>query len=170
MKVKVWCDGSGNNHNFMAGGYGVYLERGNESKQWCGGQYIYTSSARMELMSALMALKKIEKNERVDLFSDSQYVVNLMAKEWLLRWEKWKWFNRRNADLLKHILIEIRRIGYSKVKFNWIRGDVGNIENEIVDALAKMGAQKEETIIDEESEYYLATLKGHKLYHQITKR
>jgi len=171
MKVKVWCDGSGNNHNFMAGGFGIYLERGGESKQWFGGQYIYTSSARMELTGCLYALKKIEKGEKVDLYCDSQYVVNLMAKEWLLRWEKFKWNNgRKNIDLLKQILIEIRRIGYSKVKFNWIRGHVGNIENEIVDALAKMGAQKEETIIDEESEYYLATLKGHKLYHQITKR
>lgn len=159
--TKIWCDGSGNNHNFMFGGYGIYLERGDEVKQWSGGQYLYTNASRMELCACLMALKKINKNERVDLFSDSQYVVNLMAKEWLLKWERFKWNGgRKNVDLLKPILIEIRRIGYSKVKFNWIRGHVGNVENEIVDALAKIGAKREETIIDEGSEIYLKTFKN----------
>lgn len=117
-KVKVWCDGSGNNHNSMAGGYGIYLERGGEVKQWSGGQYLYTTSARMELTGCLMALKKIESKEKVFLYCDSQYVVNLVAKEWLLKWEKFKWNNdRKNVDLLKQILIQIRRIGPSYVKF-----------------------------------------------------
>jgi ribonuclease HI len=149
-KVNIYTDGSAKNiegGKGIRGGYGIYFENGTV-RLYSGGQYINTTSARMEMMAVLVALKKCEKGDTVNVYLDNQYVVYTFSKGWIMRWEKERWRNRLNVDLLKQLLIQYRRLN-NRVFFHWVRGHDGNERNEICDILAKMGGRCE-TIIEDE--------------------
>jgi ribonuclease HI len=145
--VTIYSDGSCNNHDKNRGGYGLVVIRGEEVRQYCGGSYFNTTSARMEILGAIQALKKVEVGEIVEVFIDNEYVVNALDKRWVFNWERTNFRGKKNVDLWKRFLIEYRRL-YGKVKLTWIRGHDGNYFNELADALASMGANKELQIKD----------------------
>lgn len=148
--VLIYCDGSANNSTGEGGGYGIYIEnlvKPGESLQFAGGQYIQTSSDRMELLAALKALEKCFEGQAVQLVSDNQYLIHSFTKRWIFRWEEEKWRNRKNRDLLEKLLFQYRRLS-GKVNFQWVRGHNKNDRNEIADALAKLGGKSKNMIVD----------------------
>lgn len=144
--VQIWTDGSANNHTGNKGGYGIVLVNGSV-KHYCGGCYINTTSARMELMGIVKGLEKCTPGDQVVVYCDNQYAVNSLAKKWIFRWEKQGWDGRKNGDLLKQLLEQYRRLE-GKVKLKWVRGHNGNEYNEIADALASRGASRSVMIKD----------------------
>lgn len=148
--VYIWTDGSCNNNTKLNGGYGIVLKYKEHIKKTFGGQYIGSTSARMELRGAVEALKLItNKKFRVMLYCDNQYTVNSVAKGWLQNWEMQNWAGRTNKDLLQELLQEVRKFPESYVQFIWVKGHNGNLFNEICDHLASQGA-KSKTIINDE--------------------
>lgn len=145
--VIIYSDGSCNNFRSNCGGYGLVVIRGDEIRQYCGGSYFNTTSARMEIMGALMGLKKVKTGESVEMFIDNEYVVNTLSKGWIFNWEKTKYRGKKNVDLWQRFLLEYRRLG-GKVKLTWVRGHNGTFENELADQLAAQGASRSVKIKD----------------------
>ncbi len=141
--IEIYTDGSCNNKTKTNGGYGIILKCGQLEKHISKGQYINTTSARMEIKSAVEALKFIISKEiyKVKLYTDNQYLCYSISKEWALNWEKEGWIGRKNSDLLKELLIEIRKFPKNHVEFHWIKGHNNHRENEICDQLAAKGAK-----------------------------
>lgn len=126
------------------GGYGAVLVYGEHRKELFGG-YRLTTNNRMEIMAAIAALSALKTRCRVDLYSDSQYVVNAMTKGWVNRWKAKNWMRTReekakNPDLWEKVLELCSR---HQVTFHWIKGHDGHAENERCDQLAVAAASSE---------------------------
>jgi len=96
-----------------------------------------TTNNRMELMAAIEGLAAVKRPSRVELFSDSQYVLNGL-KEWMRAWKLrgWKTADKKpvkNQDLWMR-LDELAAA--HDVRFHWIRGHNEHPENERCDRLA----------------------------------
>jgi ribonuclease HI len=125
------------------GGYGVVLLYGNRRKELSGG-YRLTTNNRMELTAAIQGLAALKEPCQVQLFSDSEYLVNAIEKGWARRWRANGWYRQNkkmaeNRDLWEELLRLCER---HKVRFEWIRGHAGHLENERCDQLALQAARQ----------------------------
>ncbi len=119
------------------GGYGTILIYGGHRKELSGG-YRLTTNNRMELMAAIQGLAALQEPCRVELYSDSQYLVEAMEKGWVRRWQANNWYRNKkdkaaNPDLWEELLNYCRA---HRVRFVWVRGHNGHQENEQCDKLA----------------------------------
>ncbi len=132
------------------GGYGVVLLYGEHRKELCAG-FRLTTNNRMEIQAVIAGLEALKKPCRVTVYSDSQYVVNAIEKDWAVRWRAKNWKRNKeekalNPDLWDRLL---RLCEFHLVKFKWVRGHGGNKENERCDELARAAAQGPQLGIDE---------------------
>ena len=98
-----------------------------------------TTNNRMEMMAVIKALEALKAPSVVDVYTDSKYVQQGVM-EWMAGWKKKGWPERiKNQDLWKRI---DSLISEHKVKFHWIRGHDGHLENERCDALARLAIPK----------------------------
>lgn len=140
-QVEIFTDGACKG-NPGPGGWGALLRMGGHEKEMSGGEPDTTNN-RMEMMAAIKALNALIEPCKVDLYSDSKYVLDGMSK-WIHGWQRNGWVNAskkpvRNADLW-HDLIEAARP--HEVNWHWVRGHNGHPENERVDALASAEAAR----------------------------
>lgn len=96
-----------------------------------------TTNNRMELMAVIEGLSALSRPSSVDLYSDSQYVLNGL-NEWIESWKRrgWKTAGKqpvKNRDLWER-LDELK--GTHTLRFHWVRGHNEHPENERCDALA----------------------------------
>jgi ribonuclease HI len=145
--IEIYTDGSSRG-NPGAGGYGVVLiSREHKVRKELSVGYRLTTNNRMELMAVIVGLEALKIiPSHVLVYSDSQYVVNAIEKNWLLGWEKKDFKDKKNADLWKRFLKIYRQ---HNVRFQWVRGHAGNPENERCDVLATAAADGKELAIDE---------------------
>jgi ribonuclease HI len=141
--VTIYTDGACSG-NPGPGGYGVVLMYNKYRKELSGG-YKKTTNNRMELMAVIKGLEALKTSCNVDVYSDSQYVVNAVQKGWLKKWSKSNWMRNKtdkvlNVDLWKQ-LIELLKI--HNVEFHWVRGHSDNVENERCDQLAVQAAKSD---------------------------
>lgn len=112
------CRGNQNTHNIGAWAYKIIL--GNRFKM-NGGLYVNTTNNKMELQAAIEALKALKPtaaNYQINIYSDSQYVVDGMNL-WIQNWIIQGFSNVKNADLWQELLQLTRKfpcIQYKKVK------------------------------------------------------
>ena len=123
------------------GGYGIILVDGKNRKELSGG-YRLTTNNRMELTAAIQGLAALKQPCQVQLFSDSQYLVEAMEKGWAQRWQANNWYRNKkdkaaNQDLWQELLNLCQK---HTVRFVWIRGHDGHPENEQCDKLAVAAA------------------------------
>jgi ribonuclease HI len=150
--VNVYTDGACLG-NPGPGGYGVILEYEGREKELSGG-FRLTTNNRMELLATSIGLEALNEPCEVDLYSDSQYVVHGVERGWARAWQANGWRKRDkqpalNVDLWQRVLDQLER---HKVRFHWVRGHAGHIENERVDRLAFAAAQQPNLPPDEEYE------------------
>ena len=142
-EYKIYTDGSCLG-NPGAGGYAaIILDENGKCEEIFGGES-FTTNNRMELMAAIVALRKISKDDFVEIFTDSTYLRNAFTQNWLANWKRngWKSANKqavKNQDLW---LALDELISTHKVKFNWVRGHAGDTLNERCDKLARETAKK----------------------------
>lgn len=134
--VTIYTDGACSG-NPGPGGWGAILQYGSFEKELSGGEGATTNN-RMELLGAITALEALKEPCRVDLYSDSKYVVDAMAKGWAVRWQKSGWMRNKtdpalNPDLWQRLL-DLCRV--HTVTFHWVKGHAENPYNNRCDALA----------------------------------
>tara|TARA_B100000683_G_scaffold232968_1_gene235275 strand:- start:968 stop:1444 length:477 start_codon:yes stop_codon:yes gene_type:complete len=156
MEVVVYTDGSAKG-NPGKGGYGVVMIFGSHRKELSGG-FELTTNNRMELLSVIVALESLKKqNIGVVVYSDSKYVVNAIEKNWLFNWEKNNFAKKKNSDLWIRFLNVYRKYN---VRFVWVKGHSNIKENERCDELAVKAAESKNLKKDIWYENIIANKKG----------
>ena len=134
--IEIYTDGACSG-NPGPGGWGALLRWNGNTKELSGGT-ADTTNNRMELMAAISALEALKEPVTADLYTDSAYVRDGIAK-WMFGWKKngWKTADKKpvkNAELWQR-LDEARKI--HKVEWHWVKGHAGHPENERCDELAR---------------------------------
>ena len=143
--ITIYTDGASKG-NPGPGGYGVVLKYKQHRKELSEG-FRKTTNNRMELMGVIAGLEAIkEDGKTVKVYSDSKYVVDAVEKGWLWGWVKKNFKDKKNEDLWKRFITVYKK---HKVKFEWLRGHAGDVENEICDKLAVKSAEGRNLKIDE---------------------
>lgn len=137
-QIIIYTDGAAKG-NPGPGGFGIVMISGSHRKEISAG-FAHTTNNRMELFSVIVALETIKKpGAEVIIYSDSKYVVDAVEQNWIYGWQK-KGFNKvKNPDLWMRFL---RIYPKHRVKFVWVKGHAGNIENERCDQLAVAAAMQ----------------------------
>jgi ribonuclease HI len=137
-KVKIYTDGACKG-NPGPGGYGCIIVRNGETLELKGGEKETTNNI-MEMTAAIVALQQLEKPSEVELTTDSQYLVKGMT-EWIDGWIRKNWVTASKQPVKnKSQWQELLRVSEPhKIKWVWVRGHNGHLENERADALANQG-------------------------------
>ena len=127
------------------GGYGTVLIYGQHRKELSEGFY-HTTNNRMELLAVIKGLEALTtEGMNVEVYSDSKYVVDAIEKKWLQGWLKKGFQKIKNPDLWIRFY-KVYKLHH--IKFIWIKGHSGIIENERCDVLgvaASMAPTLEDT-------------------------
>lgn len=147
--ITIYTDGSAIG-NPGSGGYGVILRYGEHIRELSGG-FRRTTNNRMEILAAIEGLRALKEPCLVTLYSDSQYLVDAIGKGWVKRWQSKGWMRTKNeralnVDLWLQLLPLLEK---HDVTFVWVRGHVGNPDNERCDTLARQAAAQENLPPDE---------------------
>ena len=130
--IDIYTDGAARG-NPGPGGWGVVLRSGDHYRELSGG-FACTTNNRMELYAVIMGLEAVRKwPADITIHSDSTYICNAVNSGWLFSWEQKMFAKKKNPDLWQRFLKIYRR---HTVKFVWIRGHTGHLENERCDKLA----------------------------------
>jgi ribonuclease HI len=121
------------------GGWGAILQSGGKTRELKGGE-LATTNNRMELMAAIQALEALTRDCRVELHTDSQYVMKGIS-EWIHNWKRRGWMTAdkkpvKNDDLWKRL--DAARLRH-QVDWRWVKGHAGHELNERADQLAREG-------------------------------
>ena len=124
------------------GGWGAILQASGKSKELCGGEPLTTNN-RMELTAAIMALEALTRPCKIDLHTDSKYVMDGITS-WIHGWKArgWKTADKKpvkNDDLWKRLDVARAR---HEVKWHWVKGHAGHALNERADQLANLGIER----------------------------
>ena len=139
--VEVFTDGACLG-NPGPGGWGALLRFGSREKELSGGE-TDTTNNRMELMAAIAGIEALKRACTVVVTTDSEY-VRRGVEEWMARWQANGWLTSdkkpvKNRDLWERLA---RALADHKVRWHWVRGHTGHVENERVDKLARDAALK----------------------------
>lgn len=140
------------------GGYGAILRYCDAAGCWrekeLSAGYRETTNNRMELLAAIIGLEALKTKCRVELFSDSQYLVKAINEGWMEKWEHFGWYKdakrkekAKNADLWNRLSALLKK---HQVSFIWVKGHAENEFNNRCDALGVEAALNEaEWLADE---------------------
>ena len=154
MLVKIYTDGSARGNPNGPGGYGCVLHyvdsKGNLHEREFSAGYKKTTNNRMEIMAAIVGLEALTKPCQVELYSDSQYLVNAFNQHWIEGWLKKGWKRGKNEDVknvdLWKRLLEAK--APHQVTFIWVKGHDGHEMNERCDELATTAADGDNLLVD----------------------
>ena len=136
MKYKIYTDGACSG-NPGPGGWGAVIFDQKDNQKNISGSEKNTTNNRMELLAAIMALKKVKTNSEITIFTDSIYVKNGIT-EWITKWKNngWKNSNKKlvkNKDLWIKLDILCQK---SEINWKWVKGHSTNKYNNLADELA----------------------------------
>ena len=154
MKVTMYTDGSARGNPDGPGGYGTILEyidpKGQLHVKEMSQGYVKTTNNRMEMMAAIVGFEALNRPCQVDVFSDSQYLINAFNQHWLEGWIKKGWKRGKNEPV-KNVDLWKRLLKVSEphqVTWNWVKGHDGHPQNERCDTLATTAAHSGDLIED----------------------
>lgn len=138
--VDIYTDGACSG-NPGPGGWGAILRSGPHEKEIWGGEE-HTTNNRMELLAVIRALETLTRPVQACVHTDSQYVQKGIS-EWIHGWKArgWKTASKapvKNVDLWQEL---DRAASRHQIKWVWVRGHSGHVENERADALARKGVE-----------------------------
>lgn len=125
--VNIHTDGacSGNQNDTNIGGWGAVLEHNGNIKELFGGE-VNTTNNKMELMALIQGLEALKsKNLKLNIFSDSAYVINCFKQGWYHKWRLNNWKNSKkepveNRELWERLLYSVEK--YENISFYSIKG------------------------------------------------
>ena len=122
---RIFTDGSAIG-NPGPGGWGVVVIQGKE--RWeMSGAHPWTTISEMELVAAVQALRSVEGRARIELHSDSEYLIYGM-RAFVFRWQRHGWRNRRGTELQHRELWAelIQHNARLPIRWKWIKGHNGH--------------------------------------------
>lgn len=134
-EVTIYSDGACQG-NPGPGGWAAVLIYGRQRKEVAGGE-LATTNNRMELRAAVEALRALRERCRVEFHTDSNYVREGITS-WIAGWKRRGWMTQekkpvKNEDLWRAL---DEQAGRHMVKWHWVKGHSGDVENERCDVLA----------------------------------
>lgn len=140
--VTVYTDGACSG-NPGPGGWAAILCYQGAEKELSGGE-AQTTNNRMELTGVIAALQALKEPCQVELYSDSKYVVDALAKGWARSWRAKNWIKSDkkpalNPDLWERLLSLCDR---HTVTCHWVKGHAENRYNNRCDELAVWEREK----------------------------
>ena len=136
MKYVIYTDGACSG-NPGPGGWGAVILNEEENDINISGKEQSTTNNRMELVAPIMALKKIKKNSKIIIYTDSIYLKNGITT-WIKNWEKNGWKNANKKPVKnKDLWLTLNELSKEHViDWKWVKAHTGNKYNEIADKLA----------------------------------
>lgn len=136
-EVIIYTDGACSG-NPGPGGWGSILMCKGNTKEISGGKKDTTNNV-MELTAVIEALKLLKFKCKVNLYSDSAYVVNAFNQKWIYGWMKNGWKNAskepvKNKELWQE-LYELTKV--HDVTFIKVKGHSDNEYNNRCDEMAR---------------------------------
>ncbi|MEE8375542.1 MAG: ribonuclease H [Acidimicrobiia bacterium] len=136
-RTGVFTDGSSEG-NPGPGGWGAVLVVDDQMVSQDYGSETHTTNNRMELRGMIAGLQMIPADSPVDVYTDSQLVVNIITK-WATGWKEKGWKKKSpgpiaNLELVQEVYALAQ--GRSEAKIQWIKAHSGYRWNEYADALA----------------------------------
>ena len=124
---RIYTDGACSGNPGPGGWAAIILENG--SKRALHGRQNRTTNNRMELLAVIKGLEAMPPSSEVTVFSDSQYVVNTITRNWK---------RHVNNDLWARLDAEVSK---RTVRWKWVQGHAGDPLNQEADALATREAR-----------------------------
>ena len=124
------------------GGWGAVVQQRHNEKELSGSEE-NTTNNRMELPAAVRALQSLDRNSRVRLYTDSEYLRSGITT-WINNWKKNGWRTSRgrpvkNKDLWQGL--DEASQGH-RIDWRWVKGHAGNSGNERADTLANQAIDR----------------------------
>lgn len=145
QEVTIYCDGSGTTNDKPCGFAAILIWGFNFPKEITGSLSNGTNNVA-ELMGAIIGLEALKRPCKVDVWSDSMYVVNGIMQNWAVNWRKRGYLRAvNNVDgslvpeyVSNYLYWDRLLIACEKhdVTFHHVKGHSGNTENERCDKLA----------------------------------
>ena len=141
-EITIYTDGACSG-NPGPGGWGAILMMGDVRKEISGGSENTTNNI-MELSAVIEALKLLTRPCKVNVFSDSAYVVNAFNQKWIYGWIKKNW-RTAGGDPVKNKELWQELYSLTKVHdvtFNKVKGHADNEFNNRCDEMAVAESKK----------------------------
>ncbi|MBQ7087802.1 MAG: ribonuclease HI [Clostridia bacterium] len=141
-EIVLYTDGSCSK-NPGPGGWGAILQYKQHKLELSGGKSSTTNN-QMELTGVIEGLKALNEPCKVDLYTDSQYIVNAINKGWLNNWQKNGWKKSDKSPVLnKELWLEIIALfNKHEITVHWVKGHAENEYNNRCDQLAVAQTKK----------------------------
>ena len=140
--IKIYTDGSCLENPGNGGWAAIIIDDGKKTQ--IKGSKKNTTNNQMELLAPIQALKKIPKDSKVQIFTDSKYVKSGIT-EWIHNWKKngWKTANKQKVKN-KELWIELDLLNSQyKIEWTWVKAHSTDKLNNEVDLIAKESANSE---------------------------
>ena len=126
--IKLYTDGACSG-NPGPGGWAAIIINGDYIHKISGSDKSTTNN-RMEIIAVIEGLKMVSEASKVEVITDSAYVVNTMTKGWK---------RNKNQDLWGELDTLVSK---RDVKFTWVKGHASNQYNNECDKMAVSEYQK----------------------------
>ena len=137
--IKIYTDGSCIGNPGNGGWAAIIIDDGKKTQ--IKGSKKNTTNNQMELLAPIEALKKIPKESKVQIFTDSKYVKSGIT-EWIHNWKKngWKTANKqkvKNKELWTELDLLTNEF---EISWNWVKPHATDQLNNAVDLNARQAA------------------------------
>jgi ribonuclease HI len=121
------------------GGWAAIVVAAGQISEYAGS-VAQTTNNRMELTAALNGLMQAPPAQAINLYTDSQYLINGITK-WVVGWQKNGWKTRDGHDVENQDLWQ-QLLGYRAAHVSWhyVKGHNGHTLNERANLLAQQQA------------------------------
>ena len=136
-EVIIYTDGACSG-NPGPGGWGTILMYKNSKKEISGYKEDTTNNV-MEITAVIEGLKLLKEPCKVQIYSDSAYVVNAFNQHWIENWIKKNWQNSKKEPVKnKELWLELYAlVKQHEVEFIKVKGHSDNEFNNRCDELAR---------------------------------
>ena len=135
-EVILYTDGACSG-NPGVGGYGAILIYKGKERVISGAEGMTTNN-RMELMAVIKGLEALKEPCKVDIYSDSAYVVNAFLQDWITNWQN-NGFKTSKGKVLNIELWQklIELCASHDVSWHKVKGHADNEYNNRCDSIAR---------------------------------
>ncbi len=137
--IKVYTDGSCLENPGKGGWAAIIINESGRIE--IKGSKENTTNNQMELTAPIMALKKIPRGSKVQIFTDSKYVKSGIT-EWIHNWKKngWKTADKKEVKN-KNLWTKLDDLSNAfDIEWIWVKAHSNNELNNEVDLLARSSA------------------------------